>query len=111
VNYCERLQHYITVLADGRVAMCCFDSEARFPVGDTNRQSLHDIWHSEAMNQKRRLLYQRDFNKLRLCAGCDYINHPRWAAPLVRVRPFLQRRLPRLTQSAENLYKRWLMRG
>jgi sulfatase maturation enzyme AslB (radical SAM superfamily) len=111
VNYCERLQHYITVLADGRVAMCCFDSEAQFPVGDTTCQSLYDVWHSDAMNEKRRRLYQRDFRNLSLCAGCDYINHPRWAAPLVRLRPFLQSRLPLLTQSAENLYKRWLMRG
>jgi radical SAM protein with 4Fe4S-binding SPASM domain len=111
VNYCERLQQYMTVLADGRVAMCCFDSEAQFLVGDTNRHTLREIWHSESMKEKRRLLYERDFKDLSLCAGCDYINHPRWAAPLVRIRPFLQSRLPRLTQSAENLYKRWLMRG
>ncbi len=37
VNFCERLYHYITILADGRVAMCCFDSEAEHAVGDVNQ--------------------------------------------------------------------------
>ncbi len=109
INFCERLQHYITILADGRVAMCCFDSEAEYTVGDVSRQSIHEVWHSEAFNEKRRLLYERSFDKLQLCAGCDYINHPRWVNPLARLRPRMMRRFPELTAAAENLYKRWLM--
>lgn len=110
INFCERLQHYITILADGRVAMCCFDSEAEYTVGDIKRQTIHEVWHSEAFDEKRRLLYERNFDKLKLCAGCDYINHPRWVTPLARLRPRMLRRFPQLTTAAENLYKWWLLR-
>ena len=110
VNFCERLYHYITILADGRVAMCCFDSEAEYTVGDLKRQSIYEVWHSREFNQKRGSLYRREFDNLKICEGCDYINHPSWTTPLVRLRPRIQETFPRLTMGAENLYKRWLMR-
>ncbi len=110
INFCERLQHYITILADGRVAMCCFDSEADYPVGDLKTQTIHEVWHSDAFNEKRRLLFEKNFDRLKLCAGCDYINHPQWVAPLARIRPRVMKNFPQLASAAENLYKRWLMR-
>jgi len=110
VNFCERLYHYITILADGRVAMCCFDSEADYAVGDVKCDTIYDVWHSEPFREKRRWLYEKDFDKLKICAGCDYINHPRWTMPLVRIRPYVRESFPHVTAMAENLYKRWLMR-
>lgn len=110
INFCERLQHYITILADGRVAMCCFDSEAEYTVGDLKSQSIREVWNSDAFDEKRRLLYEKDFDRMRLCAQCDYINHPEWVTPLARVRPRVMRTFPQLATAAENLYKRWLMR-
>ncbi|MGH9338197.1 MAG: radical SAM/SPASM domain-containing protein [Acidobacteriota bacterium] len=109
VNFCERLYHYITIQADGRVAMCCFDSEAEYAVGDVRESSIHEVWHSAAFQEKRRWLYEKSFDKLRLCGQCDYINHPAWTAPLVRIRPYVQQKFPQLTMVAENLYKRWLI--
>ncbi len=110
INFCERLQHYITILADGRVAMCCFDSEADYTVGDIKTQSIYDVWHSPAFDEKRRLLYEKRFDQLKLCAGCDYINHPGWVTPLARVRPLVMRRFPGVAAKAENLYKWWVIR-
>ena len=109
INFCERLNHYITILADGRVAMCCFDSEAEYCVGDIRKQSVYEVWHSEAFDQKRRWLYDKNFEKLGLCARCDYINHPSWTAPLARIRPYVREALPGFANVAENLYKRWLI--
>ena len=110
VNFCERLYHYITILADGRVAMCCFDSEAQYAVGDIKQCSVYEVWHSEQFDRKRKWLYDRDFDQLKLCANCDYVNHPPWTGPLVRLRPYARDTFPKLTTRAENLYKRWLMR-
>ncbi len=110
VNFCERLYHYITILADGRVALCCFDSEAKYALGDLKKNTIHEIWHSEAFNRRRRQLFSRDFDKLKICGKCDYINHPKWTAPLVRIRPYVQRTAPGLTAMAERAYKNWLMR-
>ncbi len=110
VNFCERLYHYITILADGRVAMCCFDSEAEYAVGDVTKQSIREAWHSPLFNEKRRWLFERKFESLPICGGCDYVNHPSWAGPLLRLKPGLEDRLPNVTRLAGNLYKRWLSR-
>lgn len=110
INFCERLYHYLTILADGRVAMCCFDSEAEYAVGDVTRQSLYEVWHSEAFNRVRRLLYERDFDQLKICGRCDYVNHPSWLTPFLRMRPKLQDSFPSLIESAGRVYKRWLTR-
>jgi radical SAM protein with 4Fe4S-binding SPASM domain len=110
VNFCERLYHYITILADGRVAMCCFDSEAEYSVGDVKKQSIYEVWHSDAFDQKRRWLYQKNFDQLKLCGQCDYINHPYWTTPLIRIRPYVRGVFPQLTTTVEQLYKRWLWR-
>ncbi|MEJ2079070.1 MAG: radical SAM/SPASM domain-containing protein [Acidobacteriota bacterium] len=110
VNFCERLYHYITILADGRVAMCCFDSEAEHTVGDVTRQTIHEVWHSPAFAEKRRLLYEKRFDQLEICGRCDYVNHPGWTTPFLRCKPALEESLPGLTRVAGNLYKRWLSR-
>ncbi|HLU99885.1 MAG TPA: SPASM domain-containing protein, partial [Acidobacteriota bacterium] len=110
INFCERIYHYITILADGRVAMCCFDSEANYSVGDIKRQTIEEVWNSEAFDEKRRKLYRKDFDQLKICGNCDYVNHPRWMTPLLRLRPRVQDSLPQVVNVAGNLYKRWLMR-
>lgn len=110
INFCERMYHYITILADGRVALCCFDSEAQYAVGNLNDQSIHEVWHSEKFNEKRRLLYARDFDQLKICGKCDYVNHPNWITPLLRLKPGAGQLFPKLTDLAGNAYKRWLTR-
>ena len=109
INFCERLYHYITILADGRVALCCFDSEAEYQVGDVKKTSVYEVWHSEAFDEKRRGLYEKNFEQMEICSRCDYINHPNWTTPLVRMRPRIQESYPRLTTFAEDVYKRWLI--
>jgi radical SAM protein with 4Fe4S-binding SPASM domain len=110
VNFCERMYYYMTILVDGRVALCCFDSEADHAVGDVSNQGLHEVWNSPEFSKKRSLLYSRDFSKLTLCARCDFINHPAWMMPLIRFRPYVRIHAPVLAQAADRLYKRWLIR-
>ncbi|GAB4220043.1 MAG: hypothetical protein Kow001_00120 [Acidobacteriota bacterium] len=110
VNFCERIYHYITILADGRVALCCFDSEGEYTVGDVNSQTIHEVWHSPQFRQRRSQLYSREFGELTICGGCDYLNHPAWTTPFLRFRPGLEERFPRLSRAAGDLYKRWLSR-
>lgn len=110
INFCERLYHYITILADGRVAMCCFDSEAAYAVGDIRKQSIEEVWHSDSLNEKRRWLYEKSFDQLPICGQCDYVNHPNWITPLLRLRLSMEERFPRTVGAAGNMYKWWLNR-
>jgi radical SAM protein with 4Fe4S-binding SPASM domain len=108
INFCERLYHFFTILADGRVAMCCFDSDGEYIVGDTRKQTIEEVWRSKEFEQKRRQLFERDFSGLPLCSRCDYIRHPAWVSPFVRMRPRVQRRLPGLANVLDRVYKRWV---
>jgi hypothetical protein len=88
--------------------MCCFDSEAEYAVGDVSQQSIEQIWNSKEFNKKRSLLYDKDFEELKICGKCDYLNHPVWMTPLLRFRPQIESRFPRTAAIAGNLYKKWL---
>ncbi|MBI3941241.1 MAG: radical SAM protein [Acidobacteria bacterium] len=109
-NFCERLFHYLTILADGRVVLCCFDSEGHHVIGDASRTPLIDIWKSPEFERLRRLMFERQFRELPLCAKCDFINQPAWAQKAMRYHPYLQQNFPKATTHLENAYKRWLMR-
>jgi radical SAM protein with 4Fe4S-binding SPASM domain len=108
LNFCERLYHYITILADGRVAMCCFDSNGEYIVGDIRNQTIDEVWRSPEFVWKRRQLFERDFSRLSLCSRCDYIRHPSWTSPFVRMRPRIARKLPRLADVLDKAYKKWM---
>lgn len=110
INFCERLYHYVTILVDGRVALCCFDSNGEYIIGDVRKQTISEIWHSKEFEEIRRELFERNFDRLYLCANCDYIKHPAWASPLVRIRPHVQRRLPVLANMLDSAYKKWMDR-
>lgn len=110
LNFCERLYRYVTILVDGRVALCCFDSNGEYIIGDVRKQSISEIWHSKEFEGFRRDLFERNFDRLHLCADCDYIKHPAWASPLVRIRPHVQRRLPVLANMLDSVYKKWIDR-
>jgi radical SAM protein with 4Fe4S-binding SPASM domain len=109
INYCERMDNYISILADGRVALCCFDSEGEYIVGDVRTQSIREVWLSAEFMKLRRQLFDKRFDQLKLCGRCDFIRHPAWKAPLARVRPLLQRRLPAVANLMDSAYKK-LMR-
>lgn len=110
LNFCERMYHYVTILVDGRVALCCFDSDGEYIVGDVRTQTISQIWHSREFNEIRRELFERNFDRLRLCARCDYIHHPAWVSSLVRIRPYVQRKMPALANMLDGVYKKWIER-
>jgi GTP 3',8-cyclase len=51
---CKVITSTYTVLADGRVQMCCCDSEQENIVGDLNNQGILEIWRSENFKAIRR---------------------------------------------------------
>ncbi|MBA7481235.1 MAG: radical SAM protein [Dehalococcoidia bacterium] len=57
---CRRITEYLTVMWDGRVNLCCFDSFGEIIFGDLNIQTIAEVWNSgkhraylEAHNDKR----------------------------------------------------------
>ena len=58
----------LVVLWDGRVTVCCVDSEGLLQVGDARTSSLSEVWNGRMMRDIRRAHAERRFPAL--CAMC-----------------------------------------
>ena len=62
---------------DGKVSLCCNDALGQMTLGDLSRESIRDVWASDARKSVQDAMLQgRD--KIALCAGCDNLG---WAKP------------------------------
>ena len=63
----------LVVLWDGRVTVCCVDSEGLLQVGDARRDRLLEVWNGEAIRRLRGSHAEGDFPPL--CANCGEYEH------------------------------------
>jgi hypothetical protein len=64
----------LVVLWDGRVTVCCVDSEGLLEVGDARRERLLDVWNGPRIRALRERHVGGDFPPL--CAMCGEYEHP-----------------------------------
>ena len=64
-DVCTYIFYALAVNADGTVSACCPDWDQKLLVGDLHRQSLWDIWHSQALHRLRLLHLQDDIDAYR----------------------------------------------
>ena len=67
---CHRLWSSITVLQDGKVALCCLDGDGEYVLGDLNAQSLQEIVNSDQYRTIRKNHANGKF--LTKCSTCDF---------------------------------------
>jgi radical SAM protein with 4Fe4S-binding SPASM domain len=68
---CPQFYQRIVVGADGRVMMCSNDEENWHVIGDTNKQTIHEIWHGDELNKMRELHKKPDgFKEIAACRKC-----------------------------------------
>ena len=65
---CPRILSEMTVYWDGRVNLCCMDSDAGVILGDLNKQSVREIWESNQWMRDKH--HNFDFD-LPLCRDCN----------------------------------------
>lgn len=76
---CPQLYQRLVVGSDGKVMMCSNDEDAQHPVGNAYEQTIHEIWHGDAMKEVRAIHSKRDgFRGIGVCSQCYY---PRKAVP------------------------------
>jgi hypothetical protein len=69
---CSRLWRTLTVLADGRVALCCLDYEGRHELGRADGgDALAEIWDGPAYRTVRRLHRAARQEEIELCRYCE----------------------------------------
>ena len=69
-KYCGRLDH-LYVLWDGRVCLCCMDSEGEVILGNLNNQSVSEVFNSVMMNSFRDSHRRECWDNLSLCNVCN----------------------------------------
>lgn len=90
-NFCQRLNLAITILVDGRVALCCFDYEGKEIIGDIKNNSIMDVWNGEKLNRKIDDLKHRRFENLPLCSRCDFINHNIFSRQIIKIESLISK--------------------
>lgn len=70
---CLRIWNTFTILWDGRAALCCLDFDGRVILGDMNKQTISEVWHSKKLAEIRNHHIHRDFSPIPLCSACSKI--------------------------------------
>jgi sulfatase maturation enzyme AslB (radical SAM superfamily) len=68
---CSRLWRTFTVLADGRVALCCLDYDGQQILGRVDSgHSIRDVWNGQAYREARQSHREGRQADIPLCANC-----------------------------------------
>lgn len=70
---CHRALSQIMILWDGRVSLCCFDAEGAVILGDTNTQTLREIYAGPKALGIREAHVEGRRSELELCRTCTAI--------------------------------------
>ena len=69
-NHCWRLWHATVITWDGLVVPCCFDKDAKHPLGDLKGKPFREIWQNqEYVNFRAKVLQSR--RNIDICANCS----------------------------------------
>ncbi|MBT8339259.1 MAG: SPASM domain-containing protein [Desulfatitalea sp.] len=91
---CDKPWTSVTVLWDGRVVPCCFDYDGLYVLGNLSKQSIRELWSSEAACRLRQAHRDQTLDDIKLCARCtdkEGYSVGKWYYPLNR---FLSQRMP-----------------
>lgn len=65
----------MVIRPDGKVSYCCNDAYGLYTLGDSNSETLSDIWYGKAFEESRKnMLKERSITKP--CADCDMLFMP-----------------------------------
>ena len=65
--------YHMTILFNGDAIICCHDWNRAAVVGNARTSSLREIWNSEKMNEIRRLILRKRYEKIDSCKGCSLV--------------------------------------
>jgi len=70
---CPQLYQRVVVGSDGRVMLCSNDEDGEEIIGDAYKETIHEIWHGDKLNEIRNIHNQKDgFKRVGICKLCYY---------------------------------------
>lgn len=73
-NHCWRMWSSCVFTWDGQIVPCCFDKDAKYPMGNILQQDLPAIWKGALYNTFRRRLLQNR-KSIDICTNCSEGSH------------------------------------
>lgn len=73
VYTCNYPWRTMMILYDGRVVLCCMDYDGVQIVGDTNKNTIEEIWNSEKYKMARDDFEKCRYDKYPICMKCNII--------------------------------------
>lgn len=67
---CHQVFDVITIHWDGTICACCADNDEVMTLGSLSDTTIEDCWKSPKEEHYRKILVQRDYEKLQLCKDC-----------------------------------------
>jgi radical SAM protein with 4Fe4S-binding SPASM domain len=71
VTGCAHPFHQMNILFNGDCIVCCQDWNRSTVVGNAATTPLKDIWNSQQMNQIRRRILRKQYDRIDACRGCS----------------------------------------
>ncbi|MCK6462530.1 MAG: radical SAM protein [Candidatus Pacebacteria bacterium] len=68
-KFCELPSSNIVALADGRLAMCCYDINGQYIYGNVLEKPLREFWHLPEVRSKRKKAGRRGYPLCEKCAN------------------------------------------
>lgn len=68
---CVSLFSTMIINAEGRVGLCCLDSEFEEELGDVSMQTIKEVWNGEKLQEIRKLHLENKRDAIAMCAGCN----------------------------------------
>ncbi len=70
---CELPFYQMNILFNGDAIVCCHDWNRATVIGNVKTSSLRSIWNSERMNEIRRLILRKRYEKISTCRECSVV--------------------------------------
>jgi radical SAM protein with 4Fe4S-binding SPASM domain len=67
---CWKMWHNCVITWDGKVVPCCFDKDAKYPLGDLKERSFKDIWFNRSYTKFRTTLL-KSRKEIDICQNCS----------------------------------------
>jgi MoaA/NifB/PqqE/SkfB family radical SAM enzyme len=75
VDVCPYPFYSFSINSDGLVSVCFLDWARKLIVGDTNVNSVLEIWNGEKMRSYRKMFLDGNRKKHQVCGGCGQMTH------------------------------------
>ncbi len=69
LNQCWRMWQGCVITWDGKVVPCCFDKDAKYTLGNLQKDDFRSVWFSPEYNQFRRSIL-KSRNQIDICTNC-----------------------------------------